>query len=532
MRRWRRPLGTAAAVGVAVALASVGLLVVASPAGAVTVTASPDPTVDGAAGSLRAAVGAATDPAGDEIDLAAGGTYTLTACGSFGSGLGQLFHGGSTNLIIRTPSGPPATIRQTCSGERVLQQGSGLLTLDNVIVTGGNLQQFLGNTGGGIDAQGGVTVMNNSRVTGNSITAIVAQGGAIHAAGVTVTNSTIDHNAANGNTSAGGAINTLGGVTVTDSTVSNNTANGFVAAQGGAIDAFSGVTVTRSTMSDNTAVSNGNSIGGAFNSGVGAATITDSTLSGNKADARPCCMSTIAQGGAFRANRAVTVTNSTLSGNSATAGNGARGGAIFAFGLTPPSTVTVTNSTIASNTATNLGGGIWTDNSLITVYSTVVSNSAPTGANVNLNGTGTLTSFATVIALPQGGGANCASLAGTTSNGFNLEDDAGASCGFATATADLAPGTAPSVGALTNNGGPTQTQLPQPASALIDAIPNASCQAGGASGIVTDQRGLPRPGAGNPACDIGAVEVQPPPVPNPPTAVLVAPAGIAPRFTG
>ena len=519
MRLGRQLLGAV----VAAALAFGAVVTVASPAGAATVTASPDPTADGAAGSLRAAVGAATDPGGDEIDLAAGGTYTLTACGSFGSGLGQLFHGGSTNLIIRTPSGPPATIRQTCSGERVMQQGSGSLTLDNVIVTGGNLQQFLGDSGGGIDAQGGVTVMNYARVTGNSISAINAQGGAIHAAGVAVTNnSTIDHNSASASNAAGGAIGTLGAVTVTDSTVSNNTANGFFAAQGGAIDAFSGVTVTRSTMSDNTALSNGTSIGGAFDSGVGAATVTESTLSGNKASALPCCNTTIAQGGAFRANRAVTVTNSTLSGNSATAANGARGGAIFAFGQTPPSAVTVTNSTITDNTTSNLGGGIWTDFSLITVYSTVVSNSAPTGANVNLNGTGTLTSFATVIALPLGGGANCASLAGTTSNGFNFSDDI--SCGF--------PGPAggdPTLGTLANNGGPTQTRLPQTGSPLIDAIPNASCQADGASGITTDQRGLPRPGTGSPDCDIGAVEVQPP-APTPPT--VPSAVVIEPRFAG
>jgi len=84
-----------------------------------------------------------------------------------------------------------------------------------------------------------------------------------------------------------------------------------------------------------------------------------------------------------------------------------------------------------------------------------------------------------------------------------------------------------------DNGGTTQTRLPQPGSPLIDAIPNASCQTGGASGITTDQRGLPRPGAGSPACDIGAVEVQPP-VPSAPTAVVIAPTAvvIAPRFAG
>jgi hypothetical protein len=50
----------------------------------------------------------------------------------------------------------------------------------------------------------------------------------------------------------------------------------------------------------------------------------------------------------------------------------------------------------------------------------------------------------------------------------------------------------------------------------------SSCQADGAAGITTDQRGVARPqGRG---CDIGAVEVQPP---SPPSPILVVP-----RFTG
>jgi hypothetical protein len=146
-----------------------------------------------------------------------------------------------------------------------------------------------------------------------------------------------------------------------------------------------------------------------------------------------------------------------------------------------------------------------------------------------MNGTGTFTSFATVVALPQGGGANCAALAGTTSNGFNFSDDA--SCGF--------PGPVggdPMLDALANTGGPTQTRLPQSGSPLIDKVPNASCQADGAAGITADQRGLPRPDTGSPDCDIGAVEVQPP-VPNPPAPnapVTNAPSAVViePRFTG
>ena len=503
----RRLLGVVATA----ALASAGFLVVSSaPANAATFTPSPDPTVDGAAGSLRAAVAAATNAGGDEIDLVPGSTYTLNACQGQFSGLGQLQHG-NTNLIIRTPSGAPATIRQTCLAERVMSNGSGSLTLDNVIITGGNLQQAIGTTGGGIDAQGGV-IVNNSRLTGNSVQGVFTNGGAIHAAGVAVTNSTLDHNTNSGNVAAGGAIGTIGSVSVTDSTISNNTANGFVAAQGGAIDAFSGVTVTRSTMADNTAISDGNSIAGAFDSGIGAATITDSTLSGNTAHVLAAFNGTShAQGGVFRADRAATVTNSTLSGNSAIAPDQARGGAIFAFGQGPQTGVTLINSTISDNSASELGGGIWTDFSLVTVYATVAGNSAPSGANVNLNGTGTLTSFATVIALPQGTGLNCASLGSTNTKGFNFSDDA--SCGFTGGTDDQT-GADPLLGALADNGGPTMTRLPQSTSPLVDAIPNASCQSDGASGITTDQRAFARPSSTSPECDIGAVEIQPPPPPG------------------
>ena len=52
-------------------------------------------------------------------------------------------------------------------------------------------------------------------------------------------------------------------------------------------------------------------------------------------------------------------------------------------------------------------------------YATVATNSAAVAAN--LSTTNPLTSFGSVVALPQGGGANCA--AGTVSNGFNYSDD-------------------------------------------------------------------------------------------------------------
>ena len=61
--------------------------------------------------------------------------------------------------------------------------------------------------------------------------------------------------------------------------------------------------------------------------------------------------------------------------------------------------------------------------------------------------------------------------------------------------------TDPDLGPLGNNGGPTETILPQPGSAAIGGVPLASCS------VPNDQRGLPRPGDDGTSCDIGAIEV-------------------------
>lgn len=160
-------------IGVVAALVSVGALVaVGSPAGATTFTPTPDPTADGAAGSLRAAVAAATSFGGDEIDLSAGGTYTLTCAGG-----GQLVHTAfNTPLILSTPSGAPATIRQTCFGERVLSQGLGSLVLNNVIVTGGNLSTgFSPGTadGGAFTASTDAVTVTNSTLSNNTARSVI-----------------------------------------------------------------------------------------------------------------------------------------------------------------------------------------------------------------------------------------------------------------------------------------------------------------------------------------------------------------------
>lgn len=224
-------------------------------------------------------------------------------------------------------------------------------------------------------------------------------------------------------------------------------------------------------------------------------------------------------GGVFAST--LTVEASTFVGNSAGfAGGGTSGGTT--------GTVVIVNSTITGNTAGVRGGGVDGDDRSVTLaYDTITNNTSSQGNGTNVS-LATLTSFASVVAQPTSD-SNCGLLLGTTSNGFNFSDDN--SCGFTAAT-DRQNAGSPGLGALANNGGPTQTRLPQAGSPLIDAIPNASCQADGASGITTDQRGLARPEITGGLCDIGAVEVQPPPGPTRPGPTPATPVQAVVRFTG
>jgi beta-glucanase (GH16 family) len=166
----------------------------------------------------------------------------------------------------------------------------------------------------------------------------------------------------------------------------------------------------------------------------------------------------------------------------------------------------VENSTISGNTATGWHGGaiFHTDGTLRLLHATITGNTAPGGTAGGLF-VGTFTaagaSFSMRSSIVAGNsGDQC--LAGRfgggqvtlTSEGGNLLADA--TCASAGAPGDITS-PSPQLGALADNGGPTQTHALLPGSPAIDAAPAATCPA-------TDQRGVARPqGAG---CDIGAFE--------------------------
>src|SRR5215472_13855560 len=109
--------------------------------------------------------------------------------------------------------------------------------------------------------------------------------------------------------------------------------------------------------------------------------------------------------------------------------------------------------------------------------------------NVDNPGKTTLNVKASLVATNTSG--NCAGT--ITDQGFNL--DSANTCGFSNANHDLV-NTDPQLGALADNGGPTQTQALASTSPAIEQVPAAMCP-------TTDQRGVSRSHS-NEACDMGA----------------------------
>ena len=110
-----------------------------------------------------------------------------------------------------------------------------------------------------------------------------------------------------------------------------------------------------------------------------------------------------------------------------------------------------------------------------------------------------MTAKATIVS-GNTGATNCDAPAATSSYGLEGPSSGDTSCGF-----DL-PSANPQLEPLADNGGPTETQALSPSSPAVDAVPAAKCP------TKVDQRGEPRPDNGKAFCDVGAYELQDPPV--------------------
>ncbi len=437
--------------------------------------------------NLRSAVAAAVSlDAPATISLGAG-TYTLTE-GELN--IDSAYSGGTAVTI--TGAGPTQTvIDQTTANSRVLDYTSGgPYQVSGLEITGGHATGTSpeGPYGGGIDGNDSDVNLDDTLITGNS---------AVAAAGANGTSSSYGEPAIDPG-EGGGFYDYDGGIQIIDSSIVGNSAAGGA---GGA------------------AVAGSHDEAGYGSSGYGGGLLVDgavvlgSTIAGNTAT-----------GGAGGA----------AAGASGTAGEGGYGygGGIASSDL---ESAWLVNSTVVNNTAipgaggvdtggTNgspgggSGGGVYADvyGTLDAFSDTVASNTAQGPGSFGGNAwlvseTASQWTFEdTVIADGTSAeGSNCEIVVEDgppmIDDGHNLESDAGGQCEFTTTAQDML-GVNPELGALANNGGPTETELPLAGSPLIAA--GGTCTSTLTNTAPTtldvDQRDDPRVGA----CDIGAVQLQ------------------------
>ncbi|MBV9493405.1 MAG: right-handed parallel beta-helix repeat-containing protein [Acidobacteria bacterium] len=437
---------------IAVAAGALGITALAAPvAQAATFTVTN--LNDSGAGSLRDAIASANGAAGaDTITFQSGltGTITLTS--------GQLEV--TDSVDIQGP-GPAALTVSGNNSSRVfyLYSGGSLLdiSISGLTVSGGNADD-----GGGISDSNENLTLNNMVISGNHAT---DDGGGLWMDGFdfhfTIRNTTISGNSATGDG---------GGIYIEDTNdesfpnlfedvvLQNNTAR-----NGAGIylyDPDSPITLNRMTISGNMASQLGGGIHLQDTDSDSTFTITNSTISGNSAP----------KGGGiyfYQPDNPVLIRNTTISGNNATAGPG--GGVYFYDAYAG---VTLEHVTIASNTAVGDGGGFFVENNTVDVVNSIVANNTG-AANADIGGNGTVNIKESLVEAPS---------TVTVDGGGNIT------------------GTDPNLGPLANNGGTTQTHLPQPGSPAIDAGDQTLTPT-----VTTDQRGTTRPVGAN--VDMGAVEV-------------------------
>ena len=266
---------------------------------------------------------------------------------------------------------------------------------------------------------------------------------------------------------------TINSMTITGGSASGN--GGAILNQGGNLD------VGSVRIVGNTATGEGGAIYNQYNGGGNELSIDSSEISGNSANKN---------GAIYFIGYILRIDNTTIANNTATDSVGA---ILLQF-----AEAEIRNSTIAGNSA-NFVGGIQSQDSALTLESTILAgNTDSTGLN-DINRTGS----------------------GAVNASYSLfEEDVNATSVInGTNTANLV-GVAPQLYPLAYYGGETRSMRPQAGSPAIGAGSNSQ-------GWSFDQRGLGFPRNAGGAVDIGAVQayVPPPPVVTPVPAL--APAALA-----
>ncbi len=260
-------------------------------------------------------------------------------------------------------------------------------------------------------------------------------------------------------------------------TLQGPNARSLVISGNGASRIFSvaGVNVSMSGLTLSNSNASGN--GGAINQTGGSLNLSNVAITASHANGSGGCVSALGT---------LIITNSTFQNSTAVSG-----GCLATSGST-----NIANSTIASNTTSGgTGGGIYNTGTLTVINSTLSGNSAAAGGGIVDLGTlylgGSILTNNTAASGPNIAGA-------VQSQGYNLiANTAGISGGLVASDIQNIPA---NLSGLANNGGETDTFMPNAGSPAIDAIPNGTCFQ------PRDQRGNGRPNPAGGACNIGSVE--------------------------
>lgn len=259
----------------------------------------------------------------------------------------------------------------------------------------------------------------------------------------------------------------ISGVTITGGQPPNGSKGGgiSVTSSNGSLD------LSDSTVTGNNIPGSKGPATGAGIFGAGTLTVTRSTISKNSTDQG---------GGVAIEGSSATFTNDTITQNMVnTRGSGGAGVLVQSTSPVRFLNTTISNNSVQTSSSfstqgtTNRGGGIST-------------NSGGQEGNPDVSATNTI--------IAGNAPEDCREAIGT--GGHNI--DGGNFCGF-TGAGDQ-QSTNAKLGALANNGGPTDTLALLSGSPAIDRADNSKCPA-------TDQRGVKRPQPNFGTCDVGAFEV-------------------------
>ncbi len=387
--------------------------------------------------------------------------------------VGSSFTGNSANGghggAIHNDDGK-ATVTSTTLSNNTALIGGAIENFDQLVVSGDTFSNNSASAFGSSIANGGTLTVTNTTFSGGAGSQTF--GGGIYNAGTAqVTGSDFSQNDVNSGSGIYNANN--GSLTVNTSTFTHNTHSSILNASGTA-------TVTGSTFTGNTGS------GGGINN-QSTLTVSTSTFSGND------IATNAARGGGIFNSASLTVSNSTFSGNQS-----GFGGGIYNTG-----TAVVNQSTFSGNTPVR-GGGIYSSGTLTVTSSTIAGNIAQlTGGGIQNLGTLTL---ANTIVAGNLVGSTPSDLVGTAGPGstFNLIGDVNTAGGLVNGVNGNLVGIDPKLGALADNGGPTQTMALLPFSPALEAGSNALVPAG----VTTDQRGAGFTRIRGAVVDIGAYEIQ------------------------